>query len=536
MGFEMMDRDAMIEQLNNKNLLSNEKKRLIQKLYQIAKEKNDPTAYAYYYHCMVLKWETEGNMEQMLRNILLKLQYCELMVPIDLKMIRDCYNYMGVIYSIQGHFLQAIDCYWKQLDNLEEDEESYGKNSVSISINVGILYNMLKDYDKAISYFMAAKKLYHKYYKNGVDRSIIIIYVNLLDSYYYLGKYQQADSCMRKIKKLMVQCKEDSLEQFTIQVKYFILDIKLGRPEEAKKRISDLMKFEYSLDFVEELLQLAEVFLEEGEFSCFLETIERLEQYAEQQKISSISSQALTFRLRYLEKTGDYDQYRRECALYFKNSKSMEKEELEAKIKSLETYSLIWSKDEKNLENEKVHELLRRRCEQDELTQIPNRYRVKEYCGDAFQKAVQEELYLSIAIIDIDFFKQFNDNYGHLEGDSCLIHVADVIKKSIGKEDLCARYGGDEFLIVFFDKTAAEVNYLAEQIRQQVMSLSIPHEFSKAASVVTISQGIANAVPKEGQTLQDYLIVADMALYKVKKRGRNAVELCAEVDFIAEEV
>jgi diguanylate cyclase (GGDEF)-like protein len=120
------------------------------------------------------------------------------------------------------------------------------------------------------------------------------------------------------------------------------------------------------------------------------------------------------------------------------------------------------------------------------------------------------------------FFKAFNDHYGHLQGDTCLIRIAQVLAETVGQYNgLAARYGGEEFVCLISDRSEDEVFAIAEEMRNAVMSLEILHGFSEVAPIVTISLGVATCVPEE-HTPQDTLIrLADKALYASKRTGRN---------------
>ena len=128
-------------------------------------------------------------------------------------------------------------------------------------------------------------------------------------------------------------------------------------------------------------------------------------------------------------------------------------------------------------------------------------------------------------MVDIDFFKAYNDTYGHQAGDDCLKRVARLLKGySRRAGDFAARYGGEEFAVVLTGAKAEVAQTIAEDIRQGVQALQIPHESSPAGSVVTVSVGVATVVPGEGSAPRELLRLADEALYDAKRAGRNRVE------------
>lgn len=165
----------------------------------------------------------------------------------------------------------------------------------------------------------------------------------------------------------------------------------------------------------------------------------------------------------------------------------------------------------------------------DSLTGIPNRRRLDEYLGDEFKRAIRSRAPLSIIMADVDYFKQYNDTYTHSGGDFCLQRVANAIKATLRRPaDLVARYGGEEFAIILPDTPPDAAIALADDIRKHVESLSIPHESSEVARHVTISMGVAGALPDSKISASELLIEADTALYQAKKNGRNRVTMCRD--------
>jgi diguanylate cyclase (GGDEF)-like protein len=129
-------------------------------------------------------------------------------------------------------------------------------------------------------------------------------------------------------------------------------------------------------------------------------------------------------------------------------------------------------------------------------------------------------------LLDIDFFKAFNDNYGHLKGDECLIKIGQLIR-GFGKRpgDLVARYGGEEFAVILADTDSNAAAAIAEKIRVAVCDLGIRHGYSDVDSKVTVSIGLATNYPQRKASETDIIKAADEALYESKQAGRNRVTI-----------
>ncbi len=158
----------------------------------------------------------------------------------------------------------------------------------------------------------------------------------------------------------------------------------------------------------------------------------------------------------------------------------------------------------------------------DPLTQITNRLGFDKRLKHEWVCNVGSGTPLSLLMIDIDFFKQFNDTYGHHSGDLCLKQVAQGIKDSLHRpRDLVARYGGEEFVVILPDTSAEGAMRVATSILENVRVLEIPHPASKICNWVTISLGFVTTIPDASDMPQDLIVKADHALYEAKHKGRN---------------
>ncbi len=166
--------------------------------------------------------------------------------------------------------------------------------------------------------------------------------------------------------------------------------------------------------------------------------------------------------------------------------------------------------------------------DKDGLTMIPNRRRFDEFLNLEWRRCLREQTPLAFIMIDIDWFKQYNDCYGHLQGDECLKQVAHTICKTVRRPtDLAARYGGEEFVVVLGRTGTEQAMMVAENIRTAIEGLQIPHHTSEVSPVVTISLGVASMIPDAHTSPENLLNAADRRLYNAKNAGRNQVKCSA---------
>ncbi|AZZ20705.1 MULTISPECIES: GGDEF domain-containing protein [Klebsiella] len=176
-------------------------------------------------------------------------------------------------------------------------------------------------------------------------------------------------------------------------------------------------------------------------------------------------------------------------------------------------YDEAWDTHQENMQ---LIQRLESIANQDALTGTANRRALNAYLAEIWQQNTP----LSLMMIDVDYFKRYNDRYGHQAGDECLSSVAQVLKMAVrAEDDLVARYGGEEFVVALPRVPLVHATAIAERIQQKIHEAALPHEASEVASVVTVSIGI---VDSDGTVPMETLIArADSALYQAKNKGRN---------------
>lgn len=177
---------------------------------------------------------------------------------------------------------------------------------------------------------------------------------------------------------------------------------------------------------------------------------------------------------------------------------------------------------------EKANRELRRLSVLDDLTQVANRRRFDETLNEEWRRQSRDRAPLSLIFCDLDYFKLYNDTYGHQAGDDCLRAVADTISANCQRPgDFVARYGGEEFIVILPNTEAEGAVHLAEDIRGEIERLKIPHMRSQVSRYITLSLGVSSVYPSAGIIPESLVGVADKALYEAKNQGRNRTVLKA---------
>lgn len=179
-------------------------------------------------------------------------------------------------------------------------------------------------------------------------------------------------------------------------------------------------------------------------------------------------------------------------------------------------------------ENFSSQKILRKMAHTDQLTGAHNRHKFEDDFNELLKLAMAEKACVGLYIVDIDKFKQFNDHYGHLDGDDCLVAIAHKLQSLCRYEqDRCIRFGGEEFILVKYGRTQDELYRWGNELLEGIRALQLPHEYSEVANIVTVSIGAAFINQDKVMTRAELMAKADEALYQAKEAGRNCLVIAS---------
>lgn len=429
------------------------------------------------------------------------------------------YNAMGNIADYQGDVSLAIDCYLKGLAMSREND--LPKLEFDILANIGNVYFAMDDLANAKKMFRECERLK----QNGAEvypASVVIVEANLALCYVRMKEYEKAELRLKMIKEV-----EGSANQNMDQISISLLETEIYHASgDMKKRnaaIKRLNEMELDpinvLDALNELCQHAMLLLEIGKTEEFLSLLNKIEGFVDS---PSAVKQALELWLAYYEKMGDEENYAKKAVNYYKVVRAQEEERNKIVSHNITTRMHLEAEESRRKEVEKTNLMLKQKSERDALTGMNNRYKLNEMAEAAFQSAYLKGTPLTFGILDIDCYKEYNDHYGHQAGDECLIRIADAIRSLEEFDGVhTARYGGDEFVIIYEDYSKQDVEKMAKRLQDLILGLRIEHKYSKVSDCVTISQGLFHKIPGNGKKPWDFLYGADMALYGVKSRTKD---------------
>lgn len=170
----------------------------------------------------------------------------------------------------------------------------------------------------------------------------------------------------------------------------------------------------------------------------------------------------------------------------------------------------------------KANEELAQLAQEDGLTKVKNRRYIDEKLTEMISLHGRHQLPLSLILLDVDRFKLYNDNYGHIEGDRCLIEIASTLSNLFTRSgEIVGRYGGEEFVVLLGHTDQEKATKNAERIKSSIEAANLPHEYSDVSSLVTVSQGVYHLIPNGRETIEQLYELVDKRLYQAKVNGRN---------------
>ncbi len=429
------------------------------------------------------------------------------------------YNAMGNIADFQGDTSLAIDCYMKGL-SMSRAHEIYN-GEYDILSNIASILLALGEPSQAVEILLECERVKSRTSTVTVDSEIVVC-ANLCQAYLHLGQNEKAAQYLEQLKTLSSE-HSANINEISICILESELYNSTGDTfarDDAIERLSHLKLGSMNvINTLSELYRHCMLLLEIGkldEFICMIDRIDFLVSGA------TVEKQILKMRLTYYEKIGDRANYALMAARYYAVARRNEAERNKIISHNIVMRMRLDEEETRRKEVELSNLMLKQKSEHDALTGMNNRHKLNELSELAFHKAYLNGTPLTVEILDIDCYKEFNDNYGHQAGDDCLILIADAIRSMEEYNGVhTARYGGDEFVIIYEEYSKKDVEKMAKRLQEKIYNLNIEHKHSKVSDRVTISQGLFHRIPSGLNKTWDFLYGADMGLYIVKNLGKN---------------
>ena len=434
-------------------------------------------------------------------------------------------NMLGVIHASMGNENASIDYY---LDAMELAlKYGYSQALALIYNNIGTRYQQLRQNDKAIEYFQRAADMLKKPECMKEKRYEIwkqVSYLNLAKAYIEEKMYGLAEEKIEEAKKFVI----DKTNPYYYS--YLVMECRLywnmGKKDAAYQRIDEILEYagktENVSDYEEDMKDICSLFRDMKEYENWKYVITCFEKRVS--KMDNIHFQLLLTEswMDYCQETGNRERYVELCV---QHAELYHKQRKETDLERATAIDVKIALREKELERKNAE----KRSHIDALTGLGNRYLLEKDIRKLLQK--KQFSYITVGVLDIDYFKEHNDTYGHIEGDKCLKTVASIVDEETREVGHAYRFGGDEFVILMETGDEEQVAQVAEQIKRRIKEAADLNQIIAKDKKTTLSQGYAVIGIDDAADGKGLIETADKALYYVKKHGKNGYHIIKGQEF-----
>ena len=435
------------------------------------------------------------------------------------------YNITAIIYMVQSDDFLALDYYYKAMKIAKKH-----KNYVMLGMiynNIGTLINNNGDAVGAAEYFEKGMEISHMKGEEdgGLTYSESQSYINISSKYVELGDYLKAkeylDKAVKGDKKYYIKHL-----RINIILAYATIYHKLGEDEVAYRECMKIFDNEQSSFFEIEsyigYIDIGEILIDMGYTKDAKRLLKIMEKVCEKEYTNARRKELCIRYIELYNKENNKEMSIYWCKEYYKVSEKCYEELRKTIITSIDNRQKLEDERVINIELSENNKELVKESQYDELTGINNRYGLTKEYNILNEEAYMNGYSICLAIFDIDYFKIYNDSYGHLAGDECLKSVANILKKCAGKDYYTVRYGGDEFIIMGINKSDNELKQFVDRLFNDMAKAHIEFGEHPFSDIVTISLGAVNVSAGEEYDISEFIHSADNALYKVKQNGKNS--------------
>lgn len=445
--------------------------------------------------------------------------------------LAKAYNMMGAVSDRKNNRRIALSYYYTSKQYAEKYHFYY--TQAMAENNIAFALVRMKMYKEATERYYKAIECYHMAEESLQRKSnILTCMVECGFCHQVLNEMEQAFVLEKNIARRLEDDTEEYHETPSIWLFFASCEAIRGNQEKAGlllDKIIDAVKddavLEHFMDDVVIMAALLDQIKDSGR-------MERLMDVVTQEKLKKnlvVFLDVYPFKSRYLLRKSRMQEYVEYTKEYFRLYEQYQQEDRKVALVMLEMKAKLQKIEMEQTQMRAYNQQLEKIAMYDSMTGLANRTYLNTYQSKQFDTAFLQQELLGVEMLDIDYFKQYNDTYGHLAGDGCIEAIADVLRSVQNEKVFCARYGGDEFMIVYSGMTTGEIRQVSETIQERVRNLRIPHAGSRCADCVTVSQGIFVRIPNEDNREWDFNMAADRALYESKRAGRNC--LCLRTEF-----
>lgn len=484
-------------------------------------------ALAYYYYAQY--FATDNDYINTISSALEGIKYQQ-KVQLN-ELIARSYNILGVYTQSAGDVTKSVEYLLTGVDFCNLHHLDYAH--CMLAGNLADIFHRTSNFDRALHYYDESEYYYNKCYSDSNISSyntIICLYCNKCYCLLSINRIDEVKEFTEKLSQIIKSARESNqiIPEFVVNTYYATYYHNIGNSEKRDFYLELAKKYFHSLNSYIHLMEDIKAYLKlYKELGYFDELISILESYIlkceQDQAPFHISSFFLSERLACARQLNDMDTYLLYAQKFFDAFQNDQTKNSDATLRAEETHREYNRIQKQQYEMHLLNEKLLVQSQHDTLTALPNRSYLNSYAEETLAAACKNQVAFGIEILDIDHFKHINDTYGHMAGDKYLTSLADQLQHITEEfsDVFAARYGGDEFVIVYYNKSIDEINEIMARLKKHVSTIKLPEIGPVGVDSLSLSQGCCNMIPNPANRIWDFLSTADITLYDVKMNGRN---------------
>lgn len=526
----MLEKDKRIQELKDviKKDSRNPKCNIIpvlKELDQLAKENRNDELFGFvYFHYADYYYFIKPDQKKFYHYLKKAISY--LLLSENEKLLSQTYNLFAVDAHNSGNYTVAFQYYLIALE-LAKDNEA---NTLIAATNANMARILMElDNSKyAEEHLLKSIDTLKDDKNSSIYYSIVIYYLRGVNCV-FLKKKKEAKKCLAQMKEYISLAGLTRNDEYNLMYLFLETLIECNNPKTKKiDRIIDQMlifldKNVAVFDSMEDIAYLGRYLLHGGYINHVGRILDVIRERIIDSNIMRIMRLFYELELKYNEVIQNKDgAYKDMLGLDTCYAEQVE-DQYRYNLLAMEFSAMVAKLRDKQDANLKESERLLKTADIDALTGLPNRYAMNDELDKAFDNAIINKTSLGIGILDIDYFKEYNDEYGHKAGDVCLNAIAGSLRRLSKKEGVfVARYGGDEFVIIIEEADEKRIEDISRELDEDIMASKILHKASPISKCVTVSQGYCYGKVKMKTKIWDYLSEADIALYEMKKARKSS--------------
>ncbi len=434
----------------------------------------------------------------------------------EYKLICRCHNQMGIIMRNEGHFITSEEHFLNSIDVARVNELYFQEavacgNFAALCAEMGAMQECLEYHYRGLecSQFIADENIQVPF--------LVGEYAQLAVAYIMLGSLEDAKKHLDEMERLnsLHPTPENDFDVAVANCLYYSRTDDTELFEKYKKEsLTSFEKCDDVMVYFDEIQILLHLLLESKDYDQMKDIFETVNSKLGKDELFNMRLHLERWKIRLYECAGDEEKRNESAYSYYFYHEKRSMDSKKSFTTTLRLKNELIQQRTKNL-------FLSAAAETDTLTGLANRAKLNNVIDELFLEALNTGKNLGVEMMDLDYFKQVNDNLGHAKGDSLLAAIGRRLRGMVNDKVFIARYGGDEFILYYFDMTDDEIIEIVKKIRDIVEEVRVELNIDK----LSVSQGIVNHVPQSANRAWDFLNSADYALYYVKEHGKANARL-----------